>query len=420
MKIKYYNVLRALNESVVASLEYNREATLKMTRTADILRNLREEIKTGRDPLNIANLSDQETLNKFAEFVEDLDTTPNKELASTIIKMYSKTPLMPSTEIEEHIVKKLELFKEAKKYEIDVKHNDPLQFSNAYEFSEYMKALEETILKTELDTRWKKGSDKGQYKIFAETEELFVVEILDAWAARHFGLPTSWCTASSSRDASGNHFSSYCRDGGRLFVILPKETQEEKERYQAHFTPRHVNQLKDKNNNGETNKMLSRLFHTRFSTLRVIRNESEPFWQYNYSYLINYTEEELQTLIAKVTDSYLFKNVIESYIIKVVGEADPKLRDEIIAYLNSITGKIKSLIENRFLTSKSNELAKITTILMAMASKYVNATLKKRGYPEGAFSLVDRDAHEELLNTYSTKLLGLKFTIQFKEEPEVS
>ena len=169
-------------------------------------------------------ISDQELIDKILTAIENTDPTPNKEYTQWLTKMYLNDNVNIDVfnrhdTITAHWIGK-------RRGIVKPEHRDVNQFKT-------YQAFEDTILDNYdpykiLD---KKLINKGTATTVYQDNQVRIVVPQDKAAACYYGQGTDWCTA---RTRSENRFSGYNKQGP-LFILLPKQREYPKEKYQIHW-----------------------------------------------------------------------------------------------------------------------------------------------------------------------------------------
>jgi hypothetical protein len=190
--------------------------------------------------------------------IESKDPSANKQYTQWIVMRYIDNSISRFEDILTTIETLLRKYHELKVHRVEI----PPQFADigriknkanvTHFFQNITRIYDEYEMKRGIE---QKKRTKGQAKEVFNNEEMRVVVPEDQDAACYYGQGTAWCTASTS---STNYFDHYSKDGP-LYVIIPKQSNHDGEKYQLHFES---GQYMDE---GDGSINLQRLFTERFT-----------------------------------------------------------------------------------------------------------------------------------------------------------
>lgn len=172
-------------------------------------------------PSNIT-LDKERVVKTVAEWIEDLDPTPNKKYTGWLIREYA-TGTIPSLEDVAFLGPMVGTYDRIKQrpdfpFERDILKLDSSQLFEVIDWWDTIKPK-------------KALTDRGQSITIDDNAQYRAIMPLNQKAACYYGQGTRWCTAATE---SENFFSRY-NNQSALLILLPKEPQYEKEKYQLHF-----------------------------------------------------------------------------------------------------------------------------------------------------------------------------------------
>ena len=236
-------------------------------------------------------------INLILSAIEAKDPTPNKAYTPWIAKMYAKAG--GGLRIEDINRNDLiRLYDVAKKRRmIKPEHADINRFGFYQDFEDTMENDYNNLYDVEKGKEQKEGSAS---KVF-ENGDVLVVVPHDEAAACRYGADTHWCTAATRGQ---NYFDQYNRQG-KLYILIPKKPQHDKEKYQLHFPS---GQFMDEN---DEDVYLSFLLTERFPELLEFFYKVEPRIK---DTVMLCPDKELQHYInevSKIADEHVWEIVSE-------------------------------------------------------------------------------------------------------------
>lgn len=224
-----------------------------------------------------------------ARFLEDLlsvietkDPTPNKIYTPWLARMYVSGDVKLEDLNRGNILGIYDIGKRRRM--ISPEHNDINVFKSYTDFEETMRLGYDLDA---IDNTEKKVQEKGQASKVFENGDVLVVVPHDEAAACRYGAETHWCTAATKGE---NYFNHYSRQG-KLYIIIPKNPEYDKEKYQLHFP---TGQFMDED---DRDISLHHLLTKRFPELLEFFYKNEP----EIKESIEFTPDEvLQTYIDQI------------------------------------------------------------------------------------------------------------------------
>jgi len=226
-----------------------------------------------------------------ARFLEDLlsvietkDPTPNKQYTPWLARMYINGGVKLEDLNRGNILGIYDIGKRRRM--INTEHNDINTFKSYADFEGTMRVGYDLDA---IDNTEKKVQEKGQASKVFENDDVLVVVPHDEAAACRYGAETHWCTAATKGQ---NYFNHYSRQG-KLYIIIPKNPQHDKEKYQLHFP---TGQFMDED---DRDISLYKLLTHRFPELLEFFKNQEP----RIKESITFTPDEvLQTYIDQIAE----------------------------------------------------------------------------------------------------------------------
>ena len=224
-----------------------------------------------------------------ARFLEDLlsvietkDPTPNKQYTPWLARMYINGGVKLEDLNRGNILGIYDIGKRRRM--LRPEHNDINAFKSYEDFEGTMRLGYDL---DSIDNTEKKVQEKGQASKVFENDDVLVVVPHDEAAACRYGAETHWCTAATKGE---NYFNHYSRQG-KLYIIIPKNPQHDKEKYQLHFP---TGQFMDED---DRDISLYKLLTHRFPELLEFFKNQEP----RIKESITFTPDEvLQTCIDQI------------------------------------------------------------------------------------------------------------------------
>ena len=166
--------------------------------------------------------SDEETLDRIYDYIEQGDPTKNKKYVPWLAREYAKGNFRSVEDILSTLYPYLELHARRSRSPNFPENLRDITKLTAQEFyhgmEEYGVPQEEQV-------------DRGEYKVIIDNSEVRVIQPIDKTAACYYGQGTRWCTAATQ---SHNFFDSYNKRGP-LYILIPKDPNYNGEKYQIHF-----------------------------------------------------------------------------------------------------------------------------------------------------------------------------------------
>lgn len=161
-------------------------------------------------------------VDSVVEWIEALDPTPNKKYTGWLIREYA-TGAMPQLEDVAFLGPLLGTYDRIKQrpdfpFERDILKIDSSQLFEIIDWWDEIKPK-------------KALTDRGQSVEIDNNDEYRAIMPTNQAAACYYGQGTRWCTGATE---SHNYFAQYNKQSP-LLILLPKEPQYEKEKYQLHF-----------------------------------------------------------------------------------------------------------------------------------------------------------------------------------------
>ena len=205
-------------------------------------------------------ISDEEIAGAILGMLEDSDPTPNKQYTPWLAKMYvNGAGLYPMEDIKSTAMQFLTKFHKLKsRNKIPSPRNDIMRYDDLGDFY--------SVVDEYPDPDEKPLTDKGEAKEVYSDANVRVVEPEDQTAACYYGQGTRWCTAATE---GANYFNHYNKQG-KLYILLPKKTKHDGEKYQLHFGSDQFM------NEGDDPIDVSELLHNRFPSLIEFFTKVEP------------------------------------------------------------------------------------------------------------------------------------------------
>ena len=203
-----------------------------------------------------ANVDRNKVVDMLLREIERADPTPNKTYAPWLAREYAKGNirrvedlfmLTPGLETHSQYKKKGDFPPELK----DIMRVSAPDFHNAIE----------TYSPTEKEIK-----NRGNAQEVYNDDTVRVIVPNDEEAACYYGQGTRWCTAATE---GANYFNHYNKQG-KLYILLPKKTKHDGEKYQLHFGSDQFM------NEGDDPIDVSELLHNRFPSLIEFFTKVEP------------------------------------------------------------------------------------------------------------------------------------------------
>ena len=165
-------------------------------------------------------------LKDLLSVIETKDPTPNKQYTPWLARMYINGGVKLEDLNRGNILGIYDIGKRRRM--IKPEHNDINAFKSYEDFEGTMRLGYDL---DSIDNTEKKVQEKGQASKVFENGDVLVVVPHDEAAACRYGAETHWCTAATKGQ---NYFNHYSRQG-KLYILIPKKPQHDKEKYQLHF-----------------------------------------------------------------------------------------------------------------------------------------------------------------------------------------
>jgi len=223
-------------------------------------------------------------LEDLLSVIETKDPTPNKQYTPWLARMYINGGVKLEDLNRGNILGIYDIGKRRRM--LRPEHNDINAFKSYEDFEGTMRVGYDLDA---IDNTEKKVQEKGQASKVFENDDVLVVVPHDEAAACRYGAETHWCTAATKGE---NYFNHYSRQG-KLYILIPKQPQHDKEKYQLHFP---TGQFMDEDDRGIS---LYNLLTHRFPELLEFFKNQEP----RIKESITFTPDEvLQTCIDQIAE----------------------------------------------------------------------------------------------------------------------
>jgi len=240
-------------------------------------------------------------LEDLLSVIEAKDPTPNKVYTPWLARMYVLGgPPGYALKIEDinrgNILGIYDIGKRRRM--IKPEHSDINRFKNYRDFETTMR---ENYDLDAIDNTEKKVQEKGQASKVFENGDVLVVVPHDEAAACRYGAETHWCTAATKGE---NYFNHYSRQG-KLYIIIPKQPQHDKEKYQLHFP---TGQYMDED---DREISLHKLLTRRFPELLEFFKNQEPRIKESITFTPDEVLQKCIDQIAVLTEDHMWEVISE-------------------------------------------------------------------------------------------------------------
>ena len=223
-------------------------------------------------------------LEDLLSVIETKDPTPNKAYTPWLARMYINGGVKLEDLNRGNILGIYDIGKRRRM--LRPEHTDINAFKTYKNFEDTMFAKYDL---DKIDNTETKVQEKGQASKVFENDDVLVVVPHDEAAACRYGANTHWCTASTKGE---NYFDHYNRQG-KMYILIPKKPEHDKEKYQLHFPS---SQFMDEDDDDVS---LSYLLTTRFPELFKFFYENEPVIKDSILFT---PDEELKSYIDQIAD----------------------------------------------------------------------------------------------------------------------
>lgn len=357
----YKNILKSVNEAE-AVLEYRRDVTIRQYRQK-LINNYYSEATAWQYLFQHEETADPEFVLDmiFTEF-ENLDNTPDHRYVPFLAKLYAAGIKIEDIATEGPSI--LALFDWLKRR--NVLPNDKKDIMRFKTLAELRTVVDEYADKANEDDKVQL-EQKGKAREILDTEYVRVVRPLDEAAAIYYGQGTKWCTSARN----DNNMFDYYDNKGPLYIIIPKNPEYVREKYQFHIeTESYMNELDNEiniyqffNERFKDDKELYNFFNRQiefdklisFVPPEVLKEAALQTFYYVkdiYRRLLRLTQDRADNAIYRVLEEHglhYYLNDDKDFILNLVYGAfeTPVELDHCINYIKGYYGnRIYDLIEN--------------------------------------------------------------------------